>query len=126
MSCCARFPLEGGTGAIWKAVARLLPQEKQVHSSSTAHQSVNALCTLTCTVASPLTLPCYRQKYGEEYTVVSLDKDAKTATLAGGRKIRYEALLSTMPLDLTLQWLGQQKWADELSHRWAPHTCISC
>ena len=25
-----RFPLEGGTGAIWKAVARLLPQEKQV------------------------------------------------------------------------------------------------
>jgi hypothetical protein len=25
-----RFPLEGGTGAIWKAVARLLPKEKQV------------------------------------------------------------------------------------------------
>lgn len=25
-----RFPLEGGTGAIWKGVARLLPKEKQV------------------------------------------------------------------------------------------------
>ena len=25
-----RFPLEGGTGAIWKAVARLLPKDKQV------------------------------------------------------------------------------------------------
>ena len=25
-----RFPLEGGTGAIWKGVSKLLPQEKQV------------------------------------------------------------------------------------------------
>lgn len=25
-----RFPLEGGTGGIWKGVARLLPQDKQV------------------------------------------------------------------------------------------------
>lgn len=58
--------------------------------------------------------------------MVSLDKDAKTATLAGGRKIRYEALLSTMPLDLTLQWLGQQKWAAELSHRCAPCAHVFC
>ena len=68
-------------------------------------------------MTSPLTLPLCRQKYGEEFRVVSLDKDAKIATLASGRKIQYEALLSTMPLDLTLQWLGQQKWAAELSHR---------
>ena len=27
-----RFPLEGGTGAIWKAVARLLPKDKQVRA----------------------------------------------------------------------------------------------
>ena len=25
-----RFPLNGGTGSIWKAVARLLPQDNQV------------------------------------------------------------------------------------------------
>lgn len=25
-----RFPKKGGTGAIWKAVAKLLPQDKQV------------------------------------------------------------------------------------------------
>ncbi len=25
-----RFPLEGGTGAIWKGVSKLLPQDKQV------------------------------------------------------------------------------------------------
>ena len=29
-----RFPTEGGTGAIWKAVARLLPQEKMVSFGS--------------------------------------------------------------------------------------------
>lgn len=27
-----RFPLEGGTGGIWKGVARLLPQDKQVNT----------------------------------------------------------------------------------------------
>ena len=45
--CCARFPLEGGTGAIWKAVARLLPQEKQARHSSAAHDRLVAICTLT-------------------------------------------------------------------------------
>ena len=29
-----RFPLEGGTGAIWKAVSKLLPAEKQVSACS--------------------------------------------------------------------------------------------
>lgn len=29
-----RFPLEGGTGAIWKAVARLLPKDKQVRPAA--------------------------------------------------------------------------------------------
>ena len=29
-----RFPLEGGTGGIWKGVARLLPQDKQVSTYS--------------------------------------------------------------------------------------------
>jgi len=63
------------------------------------------------------------QKYGEEYTVAGIDKEAKVATLANGMKIQYEALVSTMPLDLTLHWLGQPEWAEELSHRLAtsPH-----
>lgn len=26
---CCSFPLEGGTGGIWKAVAKLLPPERQ-------------------------------------------------------------------------------------------------
>ena len=33
-------------------------------------------------------------------------------------EIQYEALVSTVPLDLTLNWLGQANWATELSHRY--------
>ncbi len=58
------------------------------------------------------------QRYGEEYAVTSLDKDTKVATLANGQSIQYDALVSTMPLDITLRWLGQPEWADTLSHRW--------
>ena len=29
-----RFPLEGGTGAIWKKVAKLLPEQNQVPSQA--------------------------------------------------------------------------------------------
>ena len=35
-----RFPLEGGTGGIWKGVARLLPQDKQVSTYPTSSLSV--------------------------------------------------------------------------------------
>ena len=51
--------------------------------------------------------------------MIGLDKEAKEATFACGAKIQYEALLSTMPLDLTLRKLGKPEWAKELSHRQA-------
>ena len=63
------------------------------------------------TIAWPL------QKYGKQYEVVDLDKDAKVATLASGARLQYDALLSTMPLDLTLCKLGRAKWASELLYR---------
>ena len=34
-ACFFRFPLQGGTGAIWKGVIRLLPKDKQVRSLGT-------------------------------------------------------------------------------------------
>lgn len=77
-----RFPTRGGTGAIWKGVAKLLPAEKQR----------------------------YKQ------TVTNIDKDAKEVTLSDGKKIKYNSLLSTLPLDLTLSWLGQKEWAEGLQH----------
>ncbi|KXZ52902.1 hypothetical protein GPECTOR_8g281 [Gonium pectorale] len=77
-----RFPTSGGTGAIWKGVAKLLPEE--------------------------------RQRYGQK--VVSIDKDAKIVTLDNGHKYQYDALLSTIPLDITLTWLGKEEWAKGLQH----------
>ncbi|KAG2502052.1 hypothetical protein HYH03_000546 [Edaphochlamys debaryana] len=77
-----RFPTSGGTGAIWKGVAKLLPEE--------------------------------RQRYNQK--VVSIDKDAKVVTLENGHKYQYDALVSTMPLDLTLTWLGKDEWAKGLQH----------
>lgn len=38
------------------------------------------------------------------------------ATFADGSKIGYEALISTIPLDITLRWLGKPEWADGLTH----------
>lgn len=77
-----RFPKNGGTGAIWKGVAKLLPAENQRYNT----------------------------------TVTNIDKDAKTVTLSDGSTITYNSLLSTLPLDLTLRWMGKEEWADGLQH----------
>jgi len=34
--------------------------------------------------------------------VTNLDKEKQIATLSSGKKIQYDALISTMPLDITL------------------------
>ena len=57
------------------------------------------------------------QKYGKDFSVTNLDKDKQIATLASGKTIHYDALISTMPLDITLTWLGKKQWADGLTHR---------
>ena len=77
-----RFPQEGGTGAIWKKVANLLPEEKQIYSM----------------------------------TVISLDAKEKVVTFENGRKIQYNKLLSTIPLDITLNWLGRDDLANKLTY----------
>ena len=50
--------------------------------------------------------------------MTNLDKDKQIATLASGKTIHYDALISTMPLDVTLTWLGKKQWADGLTHRY--------
>ncbi len=54
------------------------------------------------------------QRYGQ--TVANIDKDAKTVTLSDGKTIQYNSLLSTLPLDIVLRWLGKPEWADGLQH----------
>lgn len=48
--------------------------------------------------------------------MVSIDKDAKSVTLSDGSTITYNKMLSTMPLDITLSWLGKEEWAQGLQH----------
>lgn len=77
-----RFPIRGGTGAIWKGVANLLPPE--------------------------------RQRYNMK--VCAIDKERNIVTFEGGKQIGYNKLISTIPLDITLTWLGQQDLASRLTH----------
>ena len=57
------------------------------------------------------------QRYGPDNGVTDLDREGRTVTLKNGNKIQYDALITTMPLDITLQWCGQKKWADGLTRR---------
>ena len=50
--------------------------------------------------------------------MTGLDKENQIATLSSGKKIQYDALISTMPLDITLTWLDKKQWADGLTHRY--------
>lgn len=61
-----RFPLRGGTGAIWTGVARLLPQEKIVLGAD----------------------------------VAAIRVDERVVVLADGRRFPYDALVTSLPLDV--------------------------
>lgn len=59
-------------------------------------------------------LPAERQRYKKE--VAAIDKEAQIVTFSDGSKLGYEALVSTIPLDITLRWFGRPEWADGLQH----------
>jgi protoporphyrinogen oxidase len=61
-----RFPLRGGTGAIWAGVAKLLPRERMSFSAE----------------------------------VTSISPSERVATLRDGRRLAWDVLISSMPLDL--------------------------
>ena len=129
-----RFPTSGGTGAIWKGVAKMLPADKQAcgvipciflfltHHTINLHTTQPNACSRLClrsseATAQPglcLSYPPPPQRYNQQ--VVNIDKDSKTVTLASGSKIQYQSLMSTLPLDITLRWLGKPEWADGLQH----------
>jgi protoporphyrinogen oxidase len=61
-------------------------------------------------------VPASRQRYGPGMRVTALDLESRTATLACGAVVRYGALLTTAPLDLTLAMVGRPDLADGLSY----------
>jgi len=70
-----RFPLEGGTGAIWRSLADRLPAD--------------------------------RLRFGKR--VVGVDPEKRAVRLGDGEEIRYDFLVSTMPLDRLADLIG---WAE--------------
>jgi len=62
-------------------------------------------------------LPTCLQKYGKDYEMTKIDKEKQIVTLKNGQQIEYGALITTTPLDLTLNWLGKSDIADRLEHR---------
>ena len=60
---------------------------------------------------------CCLHKYGKDVAVAKIDKDSKTVTLNTGKMVQYDALISTLPLDFTLEWTGKKEWSDGLTHR---------
>ena len=82
--------------------------------------------------SQPRCLPCFithlhgRGRYallvlpaevGKDMVVTKIDKDSKTVALRTGEMIKYEALISTLPLHFTLAWTGKKEWADGLTHK---------
>jgi protoporphyrinogen oxidase len=48
--------------------------------------------------------------------VTSIDQDTRQVMLANGRSVRYDSLITTAPLDLTLMALGRSDWAARLHY----------
>jgi protoporphyrinogen oxidase len=77
-----RFPRSGGTGAIWRGLARRLPMNKQ--------------------------------RYGD--AVVSINPGRREAAFASGRRVRYGAVVSTLPLDRMAAMCGRADLAEGLEY----------
>lgn len=59
-------------------------------------------------------LPAEKQRYGVK--VEQIDTKEQVLTMSDGTKIQYNKLMSTIPLDITLTWLGKKELADRLTY----------
>lgn len=103
--------------ASWVVLASPSQHSNSVEIAALIIASPGAHPPLSPTCMAKALMPCCLQKYGEDMAVTSIDKDSKTVTLKTGKKIQYDALISTLPLDFTLNWTGKKEWADGLTHR---------
>lgn len=49
-------------------------------------------------------------------SVTAIDAQQRVALLSDGSVVQYEAMVSTIPLDITLTLLGKREWAQGLTH----------
>lgn len=58
----------------------------------------------------------WQDKFVFKTLLTGVDLEKKEATLSDGRVIKYNKMLSTMPLDLMLKMVGKDEWANDLFH----------
>lgn len=59
-------------------------------------------------------LPKEKQRYNKK--VVNLNKEEKKVTFEDGSVIKYNRLLTTIPLDITLKWVGREDLSKRLTY----------
>ena len=58
----------------------------------------------------------WQDKFVFKTMLTGVDLEKKEATLSDGRVVKYNKMLSTMPLDLLLKMVGKDEWANDLFH----------
>jgi protoporphyrinogen oxidase len=58
--------------------------------------------------------PLSKQRYN--CNVVNINAPERVVELSDGTKLKYGKLMSTLPLDKVLHWVGKSEWADSLTH----------
>lgn len=48
--------------------------------------------------------------------MTAIDPQQRCVVLSDGSRVQYGAMISTVPLDITLSMLGQQQWAKGLQY----------
>ena len=113
------FPLEGGTGGIWKAVAKLLPPERQRYQArltSIDKERQIAKFEDGRQVGSAGGHCLYNSLSYSRTTQLHSVQLTLSCPCLSTPQVAYDALISTIPLDITLRWLGKHEWADGLQH----------
>lgn len=59
-------------------------------------------------------LPTKNQRYNAR--IITINADEHTVTLSDGNKIKYNKLLTTIPLDMTLNWLDRSDLSKRLTY----------
>lgn len=89
----------------------------EVRSSNVSHASSFHL-SLSNTTFFPYTHIHETKRFGPDYRVTNVDLASKTVSFSGGASLKFNSLISTIPLDLLLRMPGvnQPQWADGLTH----------
>ena len=103
--------MQGGTGAIWKKVAALLPADKQRYNAT-----ITGMDPAAKVITLKVGLTCARHMCLRGRSSTHTTSCCCSCARQDGSKIKYNKLLTTIPLDITLTWLGKADLAKRLTY----------